>query len=123
MVPQPNSSAIRTAAIYILHCWKTCAFGQILLFVGAELELDPFLPVPIVELAAPRRPMTVSILRVEGGLAQPLLVNAGLVQQLVRDDGVVHSHAAFVEDSDDGLFPLQPVANFPGQLAQGGREL
>ena len=44
---------------------------------------------------------------VERGLAQPLLEDAGRMQQLVGDDGVVHAHAAFVENAQDGLVATQ----------------
>ena len=43
----------------------------------------------------------------ERRLAEALLVDAQRVQQLVVDDGVVHAHAAFVEDAHDGLVLLQ----------------
>ena len=42
-------------------------------------------------------------LRDQRGLGQALLEEAGRVEQLVVDDGVVHAHAAFVEDAHDGL--------------------
>ena len=44
---------------------------------------------------------------VEGGLAQPLLEDAGGMQQFIGDDGVVHAHAAFVENAQDGLVAAQ----------------
>ena len=41
--------------------------------------------------------------RVKGGLAEALLEDAGGVEQFVGDDGVVHAHAALVEDAHDAL--------------------
>src|SRR5579863_1224644 len=43
----------------------------------------------------------------EGRLTQALFVHAGGIQQRILDDGVVHSPAAFVEDSQDRLGTLQ----------------
>ncbi len=40
---------------------------------------------------------------VESRLAEPFLEAAGGVQQVVRDNGVEHPHAPFVEDAEDGL--------------------
>ena len=39
----------------------------------------------------------------QGGLGQALLEDAHGVEQRVVDDGVVHAHAALVEDAEDGL--------------------
>ncbi len=50
---------------------------------------------------------------VERGLAEAFFEHAGRLQQFVRDDGVVHAHAALVEDAHDGLVFLE----IPGHLA------
>ncbi len=50
-------------------------------------------------------------------LRQPLLVDPERVQQLVVDDRVVHPHAAFVEDTDDGLLVEQLLRERDTQLA------
>ena len=39
MASQPNSSAIRRAAMYILHCWRICAFGELGLLVRPDVKL------------------------------------------------------------------------------------
>ena len=49
-------------------------------------------------------------------LAQPLLVDACGIQQLIVDDGVVHAHAALVEDAHDGLAMLELARQFCAQL-------
>ena len=56
-------------------------------------------------------------------LAQALLEQASQVEQLVRDDRVVHAHAALVEHAHDRLAVAQPP---PSRLAKphlGGRQL
>ena len=52
---------------------------------------------------------------VERRLAEALLEHAGGMQQFIGDDGVVHAHAAFVEDAHDGLVAPQ----FGGQARAG----
>ena len=50
--------------------------------------------------------------RVERRLAQPLLEHAGRMQQFVRNNGVVHAHAAFVENRVSTVrFPRMSVAS------------
>jgi hypothetical protein len=58
---------------------------------------------------------------VERGLRETLLVNAGLEEQFVGDDGVIHAHAAFVEDAHDGLPAAEVVGDFLGERAGLGR--
>ena len=57
-------------------------------------------------------------------LAQPLLVHPRGVQQVVLDDGVVHAHAAFIEDAEDRFARPQIAsegrAQFPLRLRQAG---
>ena len=40
---------------------------------------------------------------VKSGLGKTLLINTRREKQFVGDDGVVHAHAAFVEDAHDGF--------------------
>ena len=56
------------------------------------------------------------------GLAEPFLVDAGGIQQLVFDDGVVHSHAAFVENAHDGLAAEEPAGQVASQRGGGFRK-
>ncbi len=42
-------------------------------------------------------------------MGQPFFIDAAGIQQLVFEDGVIHAHAAFVEDAEDRLF-LQELA-------------
>ena len=49
---------------------------------------------------------------VKGGLAEAFLEDASGMQEFVRNDGVEHSHAAFIEDAEDCLVP----SKFPGGL-------
>ncbi len=58
---------------------------------------------------------------VEGGLGETLFVNAGLEEELVGDDRVIHAHAAFVENAHDGLLHAQLVGELLGEgLRLGG---
>ena len=43
----------------------------------------------------------------ESRLTQPFFVNSRRIQQFVIDDGVVHPHAAFVKNSENGFLSLQ----------------
>ncbi len=76
MAAQPNSSAMRTAAIYILHCWQGLGLGQFGLLVLAPIELHAFLQIPIQHAA---RFGVADLLHggVERGLAEALLEHAG----------------------------------------------
>ena len=101
MVAQPNSSAMRTAAMYILHCCRTCASVSSVASSVPQLELHAARQQPIVHgarLGIGHGPH----LGIQRRLAQALLVDAQREEQLVGDDGVVHAHAAFVEDAHDG---------------------
>ncbi len=49
---------------------------------------------------------------VEGGLAEAFFVDAGGVEEFVGDDGVEHSHAAFVEDAEDGFVFFEVAGEF-----------
>ena len=115
MVAQPNSSAMRRAATYILHCCRTWASVRSVVLVRAELELHPRVLEPVVD--ALRLGVGDRLhLGVQRGLAQALLEDARRVEQLVGDDGVVHAHAALVEDAHDRLVPLEVAGEL---LAQG----
>ena len=50
-------------------------------------------------------------------LAEPLLVDAGGVEQLVGDDRVEHPHAALVEDAHDRLLRAQLGGQALAELA------
>ena len=56
---------------------------------------------------------------VQRRLTQALLEESQRVQQVIGDDGVVHPHAAFVEDAEEGLVGLEreaePVAGVDGR--------
>jgi hypothetical protein len=58
---------------------------------------------------------------IERGLREALLVDAQREQELVGDDGVVHAHAAFVEDTHDGLVHAKVVGDLLGDGAGLGR--
>ncbi len=74
--------------------------GEIGLRVVAEMEGHALLDQPVVDRA---RLGVGNLARggVERGLRQALLEHAEREQKLVGDDGVVHPHAAFVEDAHD----------------------
>ena len=61
--------------------------------------------------------------RVERRLAEALLEHAGGMQQLIRDDGVVHAHAAFVEDPQNGLVAPQFGCQAGAGLFRARRQL
>ena len=67
-----------------------------------------------------RRPLH---LGVQCRLTQPLLEHARRMQQLVRNNGVVHPHATFVEHAQNGLVTLQSLRNFARQRFFRGRQL
>jgi hypothetical protein len=56
-------------------------------------------------------------------LAEALLEDAGRMQQFIRDDGVVHAHAAFVEDAHDRFALPQFVCQATPELLGLGRQL
>ena len=45
------------------------------------------------------------------------------MQQFVGDDGVVHPHTAFVEDTHDGLLALELAGEFAAKRLSGTGEL
>ncbi len=61
--------------------------------------------------------------RVQRALAQALFEHAGGMQQLVGDDGVIHAHAALVEDAHDGLFGDQLARQLPAEIFSAGGQL
>ena len=85
--------------------------GEVVLLAGAELEGHAAVEEPLVN-GARLLVLHGEHLGVERGLAEALLEDAGLVDELVRDDRVVHAHATLVEDSHD----LLVVAELLGEL-------
>jgi len=56
------------------------------------------------------------------GLAEPFLEDTERIQQLIVDDGVVHAHAAFIEDAENRLVLEEPCRElFPGALRGCGK--
>ena len=77
-------------------------FGGLIL---AEIEFDAFGHQPLVyglRLGVAHR----AHFGHQRRLAQPLLEDSRGIDQLVVDDGVVHAHAALIEDAHDGLTML-----------------
>ena len=73
---QPNSSAMRTAAMYILHCWSTWLSVRSFGSSAPSLNFMPRATQPVVDR------LGVGVgdgehLGVERGLAEALLVDAG----------------------------------------------
>ena len=60
---------------------------------------------------------------IERGLAQALFEHACRMQQLIRNDGVVHAHAAFVENTQDGFVAAQLGGQACAGLLRAGRQL
>ncbi len=92
--------------------------------VGAEMERHPLLDQPFVD-GAGFRIGDIAGSGVERGLRQAFLEHAEREQKLVRDDRVVHPHAAFVENAHD-RFALAEVAgdrarDLAGPLRRRGR--
>ena len=85
--------------------------GEVVLLAGAELEGHAAVEEPLVD-GARLLVLDGEHLGVERGLAEALLEDARLVDELVRDDRVVHAHATLVEDTHD----LLVVAELPGKL-------
>ncbi len=89
--------------------------GEILFLTRAELEGHAAVEEPLVDLAG----LVVlhgEHLRVEGRLAEALLEDTGLVDQLVGDDRVVHAHAALVEDTHDLLVVAELLRELGAEL-------
>ena len=60
---------------------------------------------------------------VEGGLGEAFFENAGGEEELVGDDGVIHAHAAFVEDAHDGFAGAEVGGDGGGGFGRGGGDL
>ena len=109
--------------MYILHCWRICCVGEIGLVLRAGVEFHAAVFEPLADGGG----FGVADLRrfvVEGRLAEPLLEDAGRVQQVVGDDRVEHAHAAFVEDAHDRLVALQRRGELLAELdVVGGSNL
>ena len=45
------------------------------------------------------------------------------MEQFIRDDGIIHPHAAFVENTEDGLLSPELQAELPAQLLIGFRQI
>ena len=112
---QPNSSAIRIAAIYILHCPRICRSVSSVSSLVPVTKVSPRL----IQPAANRLRFGVGN-RGHGGhqgrLAEPFLVNARGIEQIVLDDGVIHPHAAFIEDAENCFARLQIAGQRRAQL-------
>ena len=82
---------------------------------------------PLAVHPTPHRPrLTVAHpgrLVVQRRLAEPFFVDARRVQQMVRDDGIEHPHAAFVKDAHDRCVALQFRSQFFTHSAGGGGQL
>ena len=122
IVSQPNSAAMRTAAMYIRHWSNTCASVRVGRFVGSEVEFHARLDQPVIDGA---RLLVLHRLHlcVQRGLAQPLLEDAGGMQQRIGDDGVEHAHATLVEDAHDELLALELFREFAARLSRRGGHL
>ena len=79
--------------------------GEFGLGVGTEVEVDAFVYEPLV-YGLRFGVADCAHFGDECGLAEALFIDAGGVEELVVDDGVVHAHAALVEDAEDGLAVL-----------------
>ncbi len=89
-----------------LALFENLAIGQVGFLVGAGDELHA----PRVEPVAHLLRFLVAHQahgRHQRRLTESLLVDAGGVEQLVVNDGVVHAHAALVEDAQDGFLALE----------------
>ena len=99
---------------------QNLGFGEFAGVVAAEMESQSFIEVPLEH----RFGFFVGHLRtcvVEGGLGKTFFVNAGLEEEFIGDDRIVHAHAAFVEHAHNGFFAEQVFGNgFAGTLG-GGR--
>src|SRR5258708_8126810 len=51
------------------------------------------------------------------------LIHTGWMKQLIRNNRVVHAHAAFVENSQDGFVTLQSFRNFAARSEEHTSEL
>ena len=112
---RPKSSAMRSAAMYILHwlsSWPSVSS------VASSPPVRNVIPARSSQArtACASSSPTCAHLGDERGLAEALLVDPGRVEQLVVDDRVVHPHAAFVEDADDRLLALQLSRERPREL-------
>src|SRR6266550_2972069 len=120
MVAQPNSSASRSAATYILHCWSVWASVS---SVSSSLPQRNFMPrlIPVQHVL---RFDAGDLLHrgVERRLTEPLLENARGIEKFVGDDGVEHAHAAFVEHTHNGLALLELAPDASAQFLIGGGE-
>ena len=99
---------------------ENLGLGELGFFVGAEMELHALGEKPMVDRAA-------LLLRdlgggvVERGLGQAFLVDAGGEEQLVRNDGVIHAHAALVEDPHDRFVGAEFFGQSLGDTEGAGR--
>jgi hypothetical protein len=98
------------------------SLGQLGRLVLTEPELHPALEKPAVGILRVRVG-NLAHRRVEGRLAQPLLVDPDRVNQLVIDDRVVHPHAALIEDAEDRPLGAQLVRETAPNLVRVRREI
>ena len=120
MASQPNSSAMRRAAMYVLHCQSTWFSVSSVASSVPRWNFMPLVEQPLVDRAR----LGFAHLGggvVEGRLGQPLLVHAGREEQFVGNDRVVHAHAALVEDAHDRLAARSSAAICPGRCAAPSR--
>ena len=94
--------------------------GEIGLVLGAGVEFHAAVFDPLADGGG----LGVADLRrfvVEGRLAEPLLEDAGGVEQVVGNDRVEHAHAAFVEDAHDRLVALERGGELAGRARRRRR--
>ena len=58
----------------------------------------------------------------QGRLAEPFLINPGGIEQIILDDGVIHAHAALIEDAEDCLARLEIAGQRRAQLPLRSRQ-
>ena len=107
-VRQPDGGNIHLALLQRLRA------RQLRLVVGSPLEPQPLVLQPDQDLLG----LGIAHLlhrRVKRGLAEPLLEHSGGMQQLIRNDGVEHAHAALVKHAEDRLLGFQPASDLPAQ--------
>ena len=116
IVGDPHGGDVHLA----LH--ENLVVGQIGFLVRAGDELHAALFHPLADGPG----FVVADLRglvIQGRLAEPFLVHAQRIEQFVLDDGVVHAHAAFVEDAHDGFFAARVVRPGPCRVCFGAGDL
>ena len=112
---------MRSAAMYILHWLMTWALVSSVSSSVPKSKLTP-------RSTSQSKMASASVVAdgahavVQRRLAEALLVDAHGVDVLVIEDGVVHAHAALIEDAHDGLLLLHLRGQRATQLGLGGRQ-